>query len=115
MQIQSHALSQNHSQLRTLSPKQKIDRAIFLLTGAREDNQEISDTFVSAAKELKGGETHIKAIKFDRPSLDVSNHGKELREQAGSASETLLAGRDEMTTLDTNCLLYTSPSSRDRG
>ena len=99
MQIQSHLSLQPKQQAKKLTPKQKIEQAIFILQNAEGGNQKVADTFVAASKELEGAEPHMKAIKFDRPSIDVSEHGTELREQADSASDTLQTGANGMTAL----------------
>ena len=84
----------------TAAARQKIHLALHLLTEARGENSELTDIYQGAADALGGAEQHIKAIEFDRPSRDVSAHGKALREKAGGADARLHEGDDELATVN---------------
>jgi hypothetical protein len=82
--------------------RQKIDRALNLLTKARADNSSLTDVFEKAHQELEGFEPHVKAIEFDRNDRDVSSHGTALREQAAEADGQADVGKPRQASLETN-------------
>ena len=79
--------------------RQKINRALQLLSQTKEDNTELADVFESSAELFHGYEPHVKAIDFDRPSKDVSHHGTALREKADGATGSISEGNDELRDL----------------
>jgi hypothetical protein len=82
--------------------RQKIDRALNLLSTARADNASLTDVFEKAHHELEGFEPHVKAIEFDRHDRDVSEHGTALRQQAEEADEQIGIGQPRQHSLETN-------------
>jgi len=74
---------------------QSLNAALAEIAQGTTTAADLKPRFQAAQKDLEGYEVHTKAIDFDRPDKDVSDHGRALRAQAdGAWAEVNVAHQD---------------------
>lgn len=74
---------------------QSLDQALAEIAQGTTTAADLKPRFQAAEKDLEGYGDHTRAIEFDRPDKDVSDHGRALRAQAdGAWAETNVAHQD---------------------
>lgn len=74
---------------------QSIDLALAEVAQGQTTNADVKPRLEAASKDIEGYGTHTRAIEFDRPDRDVSEHGRALRAQAdGAWAENDVAQQD---------------------